>query len=103
PQRPSSGRRRQPQQFFAPMARSSTSGFRILLPTRHCSSRTWLRRYDLLAAARGCQRPLGQEPAPREELVRGNAMAARAERHARPDHPPPPPPLLRSSPPPPPL
>src|SRR5262249_19041571 len=67
----------QPQQFFAPTARSSTSGFQHrLLPTRHCSSRTWLRRYDLLAAARGRQCPLGEEPAPREELVRGNAMAA---------------------------
>src|SRR5262249_18834712 len=32
--------------------------------------------YDLLAAARGRQCPLGEEPAPREELVRGNAMAA---------------------------
>ena len=32
----------------------------VLLPNLHCSSRTWLRGYDLLAAARGCQRPLGQ-------------------------------------------
>jgi len=56
-----------------------------LLPNLHCSSRTWLRRYDLLAAARGRQCTLGQEPAPREELVRGNAMAAsyQAYRHAR--------------------
>ena len=57
----------------------------VLLPNLHCSSRTWLRRYDLLAAARGRQCTLGQEPAPREELVRGNAMAAsyQAYRHAR--------------------
>ena len=43
-----------PRRVRAPPASS------VLLPTRHCSSRTWLRRYDLLAAARGCQRPLGQ-------------------------------------------
>ena len=85
PQRPSSGRRRQPQHFFTPTARSSTSGFRRLAAKLHCSSRTRLRRRDLLAAARGHQCPLGQEPAPREELVRGNAMAAsyQAYRHAR--------------------
>jgi hypothetical protein len=55
PQRPSSGRRRQPQQFFAPTARSSTAGFQHL-----AANPPWLLRYDLLAAARGCQRPLGQ-------------------------------------------
>jgi len=48
----------------------------VLLPNLHCSSRTWLRGYDLLAAARARQCPLGEEPAPGEELVRGNAMAA---------------------------
>ena len=68
-----------PRRVRAPPASS------VLLPNLHCSSRTWLRRYDLLAAARGRQCTLGQEPAPREELVRGNAMAAsyQAYRHAR--------------------
>src|SRR5262245_27284795 len=43
------------------------------------------RRHDLFAAAGGRQRPLGHQPAPREELVRGNAMSAsyQAYRHAR--------------------
>ena len=70
----------QPQQFFAPTARSSTAGFQHL-----AANPPWLLRYDLLAAARGRQCTLGQEPAPREELVRGNAMAAsyQAYRHAR--------------------
>ena len=45
----------QPQQFFAPTARSSTAGFQHL-----AANPPWLLRYDLLAAARGCQRPLGQ-------------------------------------------
>src|SRR5262245_55126414 len=33
-------------------------------------------RHDLFAAAGGRQRPLHHQPAPREELVRGNAMSA---------------------------
>jgi len=33
-------------------------------------------QHDLFAAAGGRQRPLGHQPAPREELVRGNPMAA---------------------------
>jgi hypothetical protein len=43
------------------------------------------RRHDLFAAAGGRQRPLGYQPAPREELVRGNAMSAshQAYRHPR--------------------
>ena len=71
--------------FLPPRRRWSIPASSVLLPNLHCSSRTWLRRYDLLAAARGRQCTLGQEPAPREELVRGNAMAAsyQAYRHAR--------------------
>jgi hypothetical protein len=34
------------------------------------------RRHDLFAAAGGGQRPLHHQPAPREELVCGNAMSA---------------------------
>jgi hypothetical protein len=43
------------------------------------------RWHDLFVAAGGRQRPLGRQPAPREELVRGNAMSAshQAYRHAR--------------------
>ena len=43
------------------------------------------RKAPLRAAASGRQRPLGHQPAPREELVRGNAMSAshQAYRHAR--------------------
>src|SRR5262249_49612625 len=40
-------------------------------------------RHDLLAAAGSRQRPLHHKPAPREQLVRGNAMGHQAYRHAR--------------------
>src|ERR1700746_334176 len=42
-------------------------------------------RHDLFAAAGSRQRPLHHQPAPGEELVRGNAMSAshQAYRHAR--------------------
>src|SRR5215831_10487551 len=42
-------------------------------------------RHDLFAAAGSRQRPLHHQPAPREQLVRGNAMSAshQAYRHAR--------------------
>src|SRR5262249_39792516 len=77
PQPPPSGRRRQPQQFFAPTARSSTSGFQHLAATPPLQ----------LAHLATPVRPLGRCPRPsvREELVRGNATAAsyQAYRHAR--------------------
>src|SRR5262249_50632764 len=43
-------------------------------------------RHPLFAAAGGRQRPLHHQPAPGEQLVRGNAMSAshQAYRHARP-------------------
>jgi len=65
-------------------------GFQRLLAEQslqlaHLARQVIRRRHHLFAAAGGRQRPLGHQPAPREELVRGNAMSAshQAYRHAR--------------------
>ena len=47
----------------------------LQLANRLCKARFIRYRHDLFAAG-GRQRPLGHQPAPREELVRGNAMSA---------------------------
>src|SRR5262249_29563789 len=52
--------------FLTPRALATPWVSSSLIADIHCMTRTWLRRYDLLAAARGRQCPLGEEPAPRE-------------------------------------
>jgi len=68
-----------PRRVRAPPASS------VLLPTRHCSSRTWLRRYDLLAAARGSAPPgpnfLRRCPAPTALNRRDNLNSIRRIGH----------------------
>ena len=100
PPRSSSGtvlrrRRRQPQLFFCPRGVFE----RLLgsrLPASSCRAAVAARAPGSarpgnptparpLRRSGGRQRPLGHQPAPREELVRGNAMLAshQAYRHAR--------------------